>query len=98
MERPKASFASQIIGYVSEGVFADDPLHTFGGRGVEMPRMQELLCYICEKGFEHHVGANFLTQPLRLRKLHWHRSGRIRVIYSGLRSCWFLIKSSATRR
>ena len=50
----------QITGYVGEGRFTDDPLNTFGGAGVvEIPRMQELLRYICENGFEHHVAANF---------------------------------------
>jgi L-fucose isomerase-like protein len=28
---------------------------------VEIPKMQELLRYICENGFEHHVAANFST-------------------------------------
>ena len=32
---------------------------TFGGAGVvEIPRLQELLRYICSNGFEHHVAAN----------------------------------------
>ncbi len=49
----------RIRGYVGEGRFTDDPLETFGGAGVvEIPRLQELLRYICEKGFEHHVAAN----------------------------------------
>ncbi|MCW5979780.1 MAG: L-fucose/L-arabinose isomerase family protein [Bryobacteraceae bacterium] len=48
-----------ISTYVGEGRFTDDPLETFGGAGVvEIPRMQELLRYICENGFEHHVAAN----------------------------------------
>ena len=51
-----------IRGYVGEGRFTDDPLETFGGAGVvEIPRMQKLLRYICEKGFEHHVAANLAT-------------------------------------
>ena len=46
-------------GYVGEGRFTDDPLLTFGGAGVvEIPQMQKLLRYICERGFEHHVAAN----------------------------------------
>jgi len=46
-------------GYVGEGRFTDDPLNTFGGAGVvEIPRMQKLLHFICECGFEHHVAAN----------------------------------------
>jgi L-fucose isomerase-like protein len=51
-----------ISGYTGEGKFTDDPLTTFGGAGVvEIPRMQELLHYICENGFEHHVAANFAS-------------------------------------
>ena len=54
--------AGGMRGYVGEGRFTDDPLETFGGAGVvEIPRMQRLLRYICEKGFEHHVAANLST-------------------------------------
>jgi L-fucose isomerase-like protein len=49
----------KIRGYVGEGQFTNDPLETFGGAGVvEIPRLQDLLRYICENGFEHHVAAN----------------------------------------
>jgi len=49
----------QIRSYVGEGAFTADPLNTFGGYGVvKVPRLQELLRYICEQGFEHHVAAN----------------------------------------
>ncbi len=49
----------QMRGYVGEGRFTEDPLLTFGGAGVvEIPRLQHLLRYICENGFEHHVAAN----------------------------------------
>jgi len=52
----------RIHGYVGEGRFTDDPLETFGGAGVvQIPRMQELLRFICERGFEHHVAANLST-------------------------------------
>jgi L-fucose isomerase-like protein len=52
--------SGKIRGYVGEGRFTDDALETFGGAGVvEIPRLQELLHYICENGFEHHVAANF---------------------------------------
>ncbi len=55
-------FEGRITGYVGEGAFTDDPLNTFGGAGVvEIPKMQELLRFICEHGFEHHVAANFST-------------------------------------
>ena len=48
-----------ICGYVGEGTFTDDPLDTFGGAGVvHIPHLQELLRFICENGFEHHVAAN----------------------------------------
>lgn len=42
--------------YVGEGELTDDPLDTFGGWGVvRIPKFQQLLHYICENGFEHHV-------------------------------------------
>ena len=48
-----------IRGYLGEGEFTNDPLETFGGAGVaRIPRLQNLLRYICERGFEHHVAAN----------------------------------------
>jgi len=44
--------------YTGEGLFTDDTMQTFGGYGVfTVPRMQELLAYICAHGFEHHVAA-----------------------------------------
>ena len=76
-------FAGTISGYVGEGRFTDDPLQTFGGAGVvEIPKMQELLRYICENGFEHHVAANFSTTAAPVYeaaskylgwKMHWHQ-------------------------
>ncbi len=55
-------FHGGIRGYVGQGNFTNDPLETFGGAGVvEIPRLQTLLRYICEQGFEHHVAANFST-------------------------------------
>jgi L-fucose isomerase-like protein len=42
--------------YVGEGALTDDPLNTFGTRAVaEVPRLQQLLRYVCANGFEHHV-------------------------------------------
>ncbi len=47
-----------IRAYVGEGEFTSDKMQTFGGYGVfEVPRLQKLLVYICEHGFEHHVAA-----------------------------------------
>ena len=49
----------RIRGYVGDGRFTDDPLMTFGGAGVvEIPRLQDLLRFICSQGFEHHTAAN----------------------------------------
>jgi L-fucose isomerase-like protein len=51
--------AGQIMAYVGEGEFTNDPLDTFGGYGVvRIPRLQDLLAFICENGFEHHVSIN----------------------------------------
>jgi L-fucose isomerase-like protein len=48
--------SGQIRAYTGEGRFTGDPLQTFGGYGViKIPRLQRLLRYICENGFEHHV-------------------------------------------
>ena len=52
----------KISGYVGQGEFTNDSLQTFGGAGVvQIPNLQHLLRFICEKGFEHHVAANFAT-------------------------------------
>ena len=49
----------RLSAYVGEGRFTDDPLDSFGGIGVvEVPRLQQLLQYICDEGFEHHVAVN----------------------------------------
>jgi L-fucose isomerase-like protein len=73
----------KIRGYVGDGRFTDDPLETFGGAGVcEIPRLQDLLRYICEQGFEHHTAAN-LSHSSRIVyeaakylgwELYWHRA------------------------
>jgi L-fucose isomerase-like protein len=74
----------RIMGYVGEGRFTDDPLETFGGYGVvEIPRMQDLLRYICRNGFEHHVAANLAAvAPMVFEaatrylgwEVYWHRA------------------------
>lgn len=57
-------FAGQITGYAGVGAFTNDPLHTFDGADVvRILKMRELLRYICENGFEHHVAANFSSTP-----------------------------------
>jgi len=51
--------SGRLIGYLGQGAFTDDPLKTFGGFGVvEIPDLQNLLKFICQKGFEHHVAVN----------------------------------------
>jgi L-fucose isomerase-like protein len=74
--------AGKMRGYVGEGRFTDDPLSTFGGAGVvEIPRMQKLLRFICESGFEHHVAANLSRVASAVHEatirylgweMHWH--------------------------
>ncbi len=75
--------AGLITGYLGEGRFTDDPLETFGGYGVvEIPRLQELLHFICAQGFEHHVAAS-LSQTARILyeattqymdwEIYWHQ-------------------------
>jgi L-fucose isomerase-like protein len=76
--------AGKLRGYVGEGRFTEDPLETFGGAGVvEIPRLQELLRYICERGFEHHTAANLSTVAGVVHEattrylgwdVHWHRA------------------------
>ncbi len=76
--------AGHVRGYVGGGKFTDDPLETFGGAGVvEIPKMQKLLRYICENGFEHHVAANFssvagIVHEAAVRymgwDMHWHEN------------------------
>lgn len=54
--------AGRIRGYVGGGKFTDDRLKTFGGAGVaEIPRLQDLLRFICANGFEHHVAGTMAT-------------------------------------
>jgi L-fucose isomerase-like protein len=49
----------RVRGYLGEGQVTDDALRTFGGYGVvHIDRLQTLLAYICEQGFEHHVAIN----------------------------------------
>ncbi len=49
----------KVISYVGQGELTNDPLKTFGGYGVvHIPNFQNLLHYICENGFEHHVAIN----------------------------------------
>jgi L-fucose isomerase-like protein len=51
--------AGVVRGYVGEGVTTNDELKTFGHRAVaQVPRLQNLLRYVCENGFEHHVAVN----------------------------------------
>ena len=74
----------KLRGYVGDGRFTEDPLETFGGAGVvEIPRMQDLLHYICEQGFEHHTAAN-LSHSANIVyeagtkylgwEMYWHRA------------------------
>jgi len=51
--------AGRIRAYFGEGELTNDDLKTFGNRAVaRVPRLQDLLRYICREGFEHHVVMN----------------------------------------
>ncbi len=75
----------RIAAYVGEGNFTTDPLQTFGGYAVaEIPRLQELLRYICENGFEHHVATNLSKVAAAVHEagtrylgwdVYWHNAG-----------------------
>ena len=48
-----------IRAYVGDAYFTDDPLNTFGTRAVaQIPRLRELMHYVCLNGFEHHAAMN----------------------------------------
>ena len=48
-----------IKSYFGNGQLTDDPLKTFGTRAVaEVPNLQQLMQYVCNNGFEHHVIMN----------------------------------------
>ena len=73
----------KIAAYVGEGRFTRDPLTTFGGYAVaEIPRMQDLLHFICENGFEHHVATNLSSNAAAIYEagqrylgwdVYWHK-------------------------
>ena len=45
--------------YVGEGATTDDRPQSFGGYGVvKIPRLQQLMQYVCKNGYEHHVAVN----------------------------------------
>jgi len=51
-----------ITAYLGEGQSTNDTLLTFGGYGVvQIPRLQELLAYICNNAFEHHVAVTMAS-------------------------------------
>jgi L-fucose isomerase-like protein len=48
-----------IRAYVGEGEFTNDELDTFGSRAVvHVNHLQDLLKYVCNNGFEHHVAMS----------------------------------------
>lgn len=57
--------SGKMRAYVGEGELTDDQLDTFGGVGViKVPRFQQLLQFICQNGFEHHMALT----PTRVGK------------------------------
>jgi L-fucose isomerase-like protein len=73
----------KISAYVGEGCFTQDPVQTFGGCAVaEIPRLQDLLRFICKNGFEHHVATSLSSVAGVLDEafsrylgwdVYWHR-------------------------
>lgn len=52
-------FSGRIRAYFGDARFTDDPLDTFGTRAVvQVPRLRELMQFICLNGFEHHAAMN----------------------------------------
>lgn len=52
-------FSGQVKAYLGEGKMFDPGFETFGGYGtIQVDRFQELLHFICNNGFEHHVAIN----------------------------------------
>jgi L-fucose isomerase-like protein len=46
-----------IKSYLGEGVITDDPYDMDGGIAIcKIPRLQDLMKYMCKNGYEHHVG------------------------------------------
>jgi L-fucose isomerase-like protein len=67
-----------IKGYVGEGQFTDDPFPMDGGIAVtELPRLRDLLGFMCRNGFEHHVAmvrgnyANAVDEAVT-KYMGWH--------------------------
>jgi L-fucose isomerase-like protein len=49
----------KLKAYVGEGEITKDKINTYGAWGVAyIPKLQELLHFICKNGYEHHVAIN----------------------------------------
>ena len=58
-----------IRAYVGEGEFTDDRLDTFGSRAVvKVPHLQQLMKYIVNNGFEHHVAMSAVPSARILKQ------------------------------
>ncbi|MCZ7835128.1 L-fucose/L-arabinose isomerase family protein [Atlantibacter hermannii] len=76
-------FTGEIKAYVGEGQSVDDALDTVGCRAViEVPHLENLLAWICNNGFEHHVAMNHSATGAVLQEAftkylgiscYWHR-------------------------
>ena len=73
----------KIRAYFGEGEFTDDPIDTPGGIAIcSIDRLQELLEYLCQNGFEHHVAMNRTSAAPVLNEafgkylgwdIYWHK-------------------------
>lgn len=60
----------QVKAYVGEGRAVADPLDTVGCRAVvQVPQLENLLAYICNNGFEHHVAFSCSTTAAVLQEV-----------------------------
>jgi len=65
-----------IRAYTGEGSITSDALDTFGNRAVvEVKNLQEVLAYICENGFEHHVAITMGQVAGALDEAFWKYLG-----------------------
>jgi L-fucose isomerase-like protein len=62
----------KLTAYAAEGESVADPAPTWGGIGVvRVPQLQDLLRYVCENNFEHHVSVSLSSVgPSLVEALH----------------------------
>lgn len=73
-----------IIAYLAEGEITNDRIQTFGGVGVvKIPGLENLLSFMCEEGFEHHVAFN-LSQSGKILFEAFNKYLRVETCWPGV--------------